>query len=95
MWVQKSRLNWLRVGDKNSCFFHKVCKVRESRNNLANLIFDGVCISNPKAIKLAIFNHFQSFFKRSERWEAKLKCDSRVSSLDKAMLEESFTEAEI
>ncbi|XP_057419403.1 uncharacterized protein LOC130713636 [Lotus japonicus] len=86
-WLQKSRLRWLKLGDKNSHYFHNSCKVRESHNSLANLIFNGVCLSDPGAIKLAIFNHFHAFFKRDPRWGAKLECDNlpRVCAADITM----------
>lgn len=30
MWLQKSRIRWLKEGDRNTSFFHRVCKVRQS-----------------------------------------------------------------
>lgn len=36
-WEQRMRTNWLKVGDKNSTFFHKYASVRRSRNRILSL----------------------------------------------------------
>lgn len=41
MWLQKARIRWLKIGYRNSQYFHKVCKVRDFEENMANLSFDG------------------------------------------------------
>lgn len=59
MWIQKARVRWLNFGDKNSHYFHKVSKVKESRCSLSSIAFDGEVLTSPLAIKHAVFNHFQ------------------------------------
>ncbi|GJW84566.1 RNA-directed DNA polymerase, eukaryota, reverse transcriptase zinc-binding domain protein [Tanacetum coccineum] len=39
--AQKARIDWLNEGDKNSAFFHKVIKMRRSRNRV-----DSICDEN-------------------------------------------------
>ncbi|GAV92663.1 hypothetical protein CFOL_v3_36041 [Cephalotus follicularis] len=34
---QKARVNWLKLGDSNSKFFHKVVKVRQARNSIVKI----------------------------------------------------------
>lgn len=73
MWVQKARVRWLNFGDNNSQYFHKVSKVKESRCSLRNLSFNGESLTARIAIKQAVFNHFQSFFKGGRIVIPKLK----------------------
>lgn len=35
---QKSRNKWLQLGDQNIAYFHKLVKVRNSKNNLSHLL---------------------------------------------------------
>ena len=37
MWKQKSRIQWLREGDKNSSFFHKSMIQRQQHNHIFSL----------------------------------------------------------
>lgn len=95
--ASKNEGEWLKDGDRNSHYFHKVSKVRESRGNLRCLNADGEVLTAPNAIKIAVFNHFQAFFRGGRKVKAKLRCGNmgRISSVAKIRLEEPFTEAEI
>lgn len=96
-WLQKTRIRWLKVGDRNSNFFHRVCKVRDAKKNIHNLAFNGTHLSDPNAIKRAVFLHFQNFFKRGRKACAVLKCPNmhRLSHTLRDMLEAPFTKQEI
>jgi len=39
---QKSRNKWLQLGDQNTSYFHKIVKVRNSKNNLSHLLNERV-----------------------------------------------------
>ena len=48
----KSRSLWLKVGDKNSFFFHRQCRSRLSRNHISEIINDeGVIIKGQYLLK--------------------------------------------
>ena len=58
---QKSRIQWLKLGDQNSKFFHKTVKSRNSRNTMKSITLENGCrIEDPASIKQEFVNHFQS-----------------------------------
>ena len=58
---QKSRIQWLKLGDQNSKFFHKAVKARNSRNTIKSITLENGCrIEDPASIKQEFVNHFQS-----------------------------------
>lgn len=58
---QKSRINWLREGDLNTTFFHRICQTRASYNAVRSfLTATGVIILDPFEMSLHAVNHFKS-----------------------------------
>ena len=50
-WRQKSRVKWIKEGDCNSKFFHRMANGRQSRKFIKSLIFErGVTLSNIEEI---------------------------------------------
>lgn len=97
MWLQKSRVRWLREGDRNYAFFHKKCKARESHNSLEHLQFHGATLEDPESTKTLIFSHFKSFFMKGQRCKASLNCHNlaKLSVAQRNSLEVEFSLAEI
>ncbi|KAH7851633.1 hypothetical protein Vadar_014530 [Vaccinium darrowii] len=62
MWLQKSRIKWHLLGDKNTKFFHSMASARQRRNLINSLLIDGNLIEEPEDIKLAVFKHFQQLY---------------------------------
>ena len=57
---QKSRIQWLKLGDHNSSFFHKAVKVRNARSALKVITMANGCrTEDPAAIKQESVRHFQ------------------------------------
>ena len=58
---QKSRIQWLKLGDHNSNFFHKSVKARNSRNSIKSITLENGCrIEDPASIRQEFVNHFQT-----------------------------------
>lgn len=51
LFMQKSRIQWLSLGDQNTSFYHNACRERIARNNI-NLLYkeDGEVLTDPDAI---------------------------------------------
>ena len=43
MWLQRSRINWYQVGDKNTSFFHPKASARQKKNHMDGLMDENEC----------------------------------------------------
>ena len=56
---QKSRVQWLKLGDQNTSFFHKAVKARNGRNTIKVITSASGCrIDDPEVIKQEEVGHF-------------------------------------
>ncbi|KAF2587910.1 hypothetical protein F2Q70_00040798 [Brassica cretica] len=56
---QKSRINWLRLGDQNTLFFMKVATARFSYNSICSLLLpNGELITDPELMCRIAVEHF-------------------------------------
>ena len=62
-WKQKSGINWLRSGDRNTRYFHAVTKGRRVKNTI-NSIQDeqGVIYRGHSEISQVAVNYFQNLY---------------------------------
>ncbi|KAL4204786.1 hypothetical protein AMTRI_Chr01g111530 [Amborella trichopoda] len=69
LWAAKSRIKWLKCGDRNTKFFNLTTKIRQAKNFMREIKKqDGSIISNPKDIGNAEF--YENFHKK----QASFKC---------------------
>ncbi|XP_019429755.1 PREDICTED: uncharacterized protein LOC109337271 [Lupinus angustifolius] len=61
-WRQKSRINWHNSGDRNTSFFHRVTKIRNSTKSLSVLRSGGCLITDQTEIENLVLNYFQNLF---------------------------------
>ncbi|KAA3490640.1 reverse transcriptase [Gossypium australe] len=62
-WEQRVRANWLKVGDKNSTFFHKFASTRRKQNIISRLqLEDGGESSDDSQMAEAATSYFQELF---------------------------------
>ncbi|KAH1030127.1 hypothetical protein J1N35_046062 [Gossypium stocksii] len=63
-WEQRDRVNWLKMGDKNTSFFHKFAIQRRCTNRIRGLQrSDGSMASDYVEIETMIRNYFADLFK--------------------------------
>ncbi|GKV28626.1 hypothetical protein SLEP1_g37648 [Rubroshorea leprosula] len=97
IWKQKSRSKWVREGDANTQFFHRVANGRKTQNSIAGLMCDGGWIEDPDAVKNETVKYFRSCF-QGDSWNRpkpngiKFK---KISEEKKEWLERPFAVEEI
>ena len=59
---QKSRAKWIKEGDRNTAYFHKVINFRRSSNAVHGILIDGTWVQQPDLVKNAVVNFFLERF---------------------------------
>ena len=96
-WRQKSRALWLKEGDRNTKFFHRMANLHRKFNHLSCVVVDGVQYEGLHEMKTAIHEFYKYLFTESEHWRPKLDGMSlpALRVVDKELLEQAFTEEEV
>jgi hypothetical protein len=91
VWRLRSRMTWIKSGDSNSKFFHKIASSNRNRKHVWEIQSDsGGTLTDQKAIKEEAVNHFKHFYKARER--NNINDVVRVSSLYPKMVNEEEAE---
>ena len=65
-WRQKSRVLWLREGDKNSKYFHALVKQRRARNRITQLLDEnGNVVEDEEGLVAIATSYFRQIFESS------------------------------
>ena len=59
---QKARIKWLKEGDNNSTYFHRLINHRRRKNAIPGIFMDGVWIHEPCRVKNAAVLYFKDRF---------------------------------
>ena len=96
-WRQKSREIWLKEGDRNTGFFHRMANSQRRRNSIWSISINGRKFVKEPEIKEGLVGAFQSLLSASNNW-----CPpfpdlpfNLIGEDQVAKLEEMFTEEEI
>ena len=94
---QKARVKWLKEGDNNSTYFHRLINHRRRKNAIQGIFIDGVWVHEPCTVKNAAILYFKDRF--SEEAPRRPTLDgvqfSTLDSRDKESLVTRFSEVEI
>ena len=71
-WRQKSRVRWLKEGDKCTKFFHQIASANRRNNTIESLIVNGSLTSDPACIGEHIVNYYESLFSEPLSWRPRL-----------------------
>ena len=97
-WRQKARVKWVKEGDCNSKFFHKVANGRRNRKFIKELENEsGLMLNNPESIKEEILKYFEKLYASpsGESWRVEGLDWSPIDGESASRLESPFTEEEI
>lgn len=61
-WFQKSRMDWIIDGDRNTRFYHNSALSRRIKNHIRFLKIQGVWTDNPTSLTNHIIDYFSSLF---------------------------------
>jgi exonuclease III len=96
-WRQKSRALWLKEGDRNTKFFHRVANSHKRNNSIMNLRVNGILTEDKEEIKGCITQFYQHLF--CEPYEYRPHLDglgfSRISEDNSTWLDRPFEEEEV
>lgn len=65
--IQKSKLNWLRLGDENTSFFYRFLAAKKTKLFTEILSLDEVPITSFRAIEGEILHYFEPLYKKAHR----------------------------
>ena len=97
-WRQKSRVKWIKEGDCNSKFFHRVATGRRSRKFIKSLISErGETLNNIEDISEEIVNFFGNLYSKpvGESWRIEGIDWVPISGESGGWLDRPFTEEEV
>ena len=96
-WRQKSKEVWLREGDRNTGFFHKMANSHRRKNCLSKIKVNGTWLTEEHEIKEGVVGAFKNLLIDPGEWHPSMEgLDfNRIDGEDAARLEEAFTEEEV
>ncbi|XP_059639630.1 uncharacterized protein LOC132282004 [Cornus florida] len=95
-WRQKSKALWLREGDRNTKFFHRLANAHRRGNHIERITVDGELLSKEDDICKGVTSFFQNLFTKTKTWQPLLGgLHYSISDFDGVNLERHFSEEEV
>jgi hypothetical protein len=93
---QRSRLNWIRLGDANTKFFHLRANARRRKNFISQLTAQGRLVTSHQDKEVELYRHFSALLGQHTHRERQLNLDSlNITRHDLQELDAPFSEEEI
>ncbi|RVW72592.1 Transposon TX1 uncharacterized 149 kDa protein [Vitis vinifera] len=96
-WRQLSRELWLREGDKNTGYFHRMANAHRRRHTMERVKISGVWLSEESTVRTGIVDAFHRLLTEDSKWKADIGGVNlnRISQQEADTLELPFTEEEV
>lgn len=96
-WRQRSKVYWLKNGDKHTKYFYRIATTHERRSYTDSLEVNGNNTTDCAEIKETVLNFYQQLYKKTEEWrlDFQIQGAASISSEDQEWLERQFEEEEI
>ena len=96
-WRQLSRELWLKEGDKNTCFFHRMTNGHRRNNSLDRIKINRVWLTEEQEVREEVVNAFQQLLLEEQGWRADIEGLHlhRLNFQEAENLEVPFSEEEI
>ncbi|XP_039054282.1 uncharacterized protein LOC120196577 [Hibiscus syriacus] len=97
IWRQKSKSNWLKLGDENTAFFHRAVKIQSKKRLILGTNLGEVDDVEPDKLRAKVFNFFSNHFRRKEKkWKTEINLPfKQLSRVDAEGLEVIFSIEEV
>ena len=96
---QKSRCLWLKKGDRNTKFFHRMANAHRRGNQLGPILVDGVWLVKEEEIREGVANFYRGLFQEGGENGWRPRVDELafdvLSKEDRKLLECPFFEDEV
>ena len=96
-WRQLSRELWLREGDKNMGYFHRMANAHRRRHTMDRIKVSGVWLSKEQEVRTGIVDAFQRLLTEDLEWKADIGGLNlnQISQQEADTLELPFMEEEV
>jgi hypothetical protein len=96
-WRQKSRVLWLKEGDNNTKYFHKVANSNRRRNYMDQVEVEGIVYENEPDIREKVVSFYENLYKEAEIWRPSVDGLNfhSIGAIDSSHMERKFDREEV
>ncbi|RVW89770.1 LINE-1 retrotransposable element ORF2 protein [Vitis vinifera] len=96
-WRQVSKELWLKAGDRNTRYFHRMASAHRRVNHMDRIKINGITMTKEREIREGIVNAFKQQFSESSEWKADIGSLSfnQICVQEAERLEAPFSEGEV